>query len=129
MQHFAQPNRIAEGFAVQASARVDGLAALCGAELTSTVEILERKADWIGDHVTPCANRVFQMDGNALALCLYRRFGVLDCRKVHVRGRPRHDLAQEQLTQGLAAPRRRAAARMGMDRQEADLGEEARPRA
>src|SRR5580658_1126838 len=113
-----------EGHAIKLSAGVDRCTALGQSVLTRTVEILESKADRICQCMTSRTNRIFAVDRQPLARGL-GRCRVLELGKVDVARWIRNLLAQQNFANSAPSPSWRAATRMGVLREEADLCQDA----
>src|SRR5690349_21021773 len=114
MQRLTESGWTAEITPIERAARVNLGPALGRAVLPRAVEVLEREANRVGDAMAARAHRIASMHRQALAHGLETRIRVLDLREIDVRGRPRYVLAQQQLTQCLAAQCGRTAPRVRM---------------
>src|SRR6185437_3059490 len=80
-----QGRMIVQRVPLEGATRIDRRALFCGPVLTGAVEVLKRKTRGIHDLVTSGANRILQMQRDALTLRLDIRVRVLERREIDVR--------------------------------------------
>src|ERR1700742_1097777 len=86
---------IGERLSVQYATDVDSGLVLPRPELSSTIEILQRQSDWIGQLVAACTQRICVVSVQSLPGCEEFAVGILEDFEIHIRRWIRDSLAKK----------------------------------